>query len=482
MSGVSDIFRLIFTSNADDVIKGNEKLRKSTKETEHDLKNTRDTTQEVGVNFVKMAEAAAGAIGAIGGFEFLKAGVQNAIALNTNLKVVGENLGMTAQQLRTAQEAAKQFGGSAEEGSADARIMAQRNMMMHNKERDPAKMMAQVRAYLMAITDVDNRKLVAQSMGLSESGIRQTTQAGKSEFDAAWQTAAEISAKTNEASDKSYQTNKLGQRVGGEEDSFWNRLETLIAKPLDIFLTKLGNLIGGTGAGLGTGAIIGASTFSLPLLWKFGKKMFSKKAAKTVGKAAPEAAETAEAAEAAEAGAGVAEGAEVVGGLTLAGLAIPTAIAAVTVGAVTYDAYKIKQIIDAYSAMRKRQALAKSFNPPPSSTANSSTDFDIDSNTDEIKKMSAANGYGAPPPLGGKFGKDYDRMAGIKHARGVLEAASSMTPPTRGDISVTIEKIEITTQATDAKGIATGIAGALEEKVYTMLSFVSGQADNGQSR
>ena len=61
MSGVSDIFRLIFTSNADDVIKGNEKLRKSTKETEHDLKNTRDTTQEVGVNFVKMAEAAAGA-------------------------------------------------------------------------------------------------------------------------------------------------------------------------------------------------------------------------------------------------------------------------------------------------------------------------------------------------------------------------------------------------------------------------------------
>jgi len=542
-----DVFYLLFKSNADDVIKGNKAVEKSTKDTEQALKNTRDTTQEVGANFVKMAESVGTAIGAIGGLEILKTGVKNAIDLNTNLKVTAENLGMTAQQLRTAQEAAKQFGGTAEEGRADAIRMAQANLMTRQKERDPAKMMSTLRAYVMGMPE-ENRVPFLQQFGISSAGIRQLTKVGNGEFNAGWSTAADIAKGTNSAGDTAYAANKLANKVGGEQDSFFNRLLISISSPLDGFLKRFGDLISGTGAGAGAAEVIGGTTLAGWGASKVIKGLF--KGGKAV-KAATIAARGASAGDIMYGGAtAIAEGATAVaGGLAFLGG-----------GEILYGAKKLSDLWSPFieaqlvknmtkdlkmpakpvktgsggdlgfwmsQGYTKEQAAGIMANMQAESGGNAGSVGDggaahglfqwhekrrqaikagtgIDINTaSKADQMKAAawemkNGHtgfndayfrtlGGADQAGAYFATNFEHPANalaksISRGKSALSIASSLSSASSGPVNVKIDKIEVVTQATDANAIATGISGALENKMYTALGFIASNVDNGQSR
>ena len=70
----------------------------------------------------------------------------------------------------------------------------------------------------------------------------------------------------------------------------------------------------------------------------------------------------------------------------------------------------------------------------------------------------------------------------ITRGKNALAIASQLSPASGGTINVKIDKIDIVTAATDANAIATGISGALENKIYTALGFLASNVDNGQSR
>jgi hypothetical protein len=536
--GILDTLYLIYKSNADDVIKGNKALDKSTKETERSLKNTRDTTQEVGTNFVKMAESAAKAIGALSGFEILKSGVQSSIDLNTNLKLNAENLKMTAQQLRVAQEAAKQFGGTAEEGRSDALKMAEANYLVGSAERDPQKMMANLRNRVSGMND-RQKYFFLKSLGLSTAGIRQAGIVQNDEFAAGWKTAADIANGTDAAADKAYDTNKLAQAAKSEQDSFFNRLLVAISTPLDKFLAGLGSILGATGPVTGSAVVVGGSTLAgLGLL----------KTAKSIAKGLGIAGAGATAASAAEGT--VALGAA---GALGTGLAIGAGVVGIGYGAYKlYDSYK--KAVDNFGARFHKQPLSQAFR---NSSGNPDIDFwlsqgytkeqaagivanmqaesggtagsvgdggsahglfqwhekrrraiingtGIDINTashaDQLRaaawEMKNGNtgfndahfrSLSNAGDAGAYFATNFEHPANalaksISRGKNALSIASQLSPATSGGINVKIDRIDIITQATDANAIATGISGALENKIYTALGFLASNVDNGQNR
>jgi hypothetical protein len=476
-------FYLLFKSNADDVIKGNKAVEKSTKDTEQALKNTRDTTQEVGLNFVKMAESAASAIGAISGFEILKSGIQQAIDLNTNLKVLADNYGTTAEKLRAAGLATQLAGGDFGTGVGNAIKMAQANRAAGLASGDPEQNIRNLRRMLTGKTPTQQQGLLNQFGITDEFTRRELTTMSGGEFEANMKRANFLSKDTNKAALAAYEANKAQVGVDASQQGFFNRLLTTISGPLNRFLDRFAALIGMTGPAAGSAAVIGGTT----LAGWLGTKAITKFLGKTAGKAT-----------AGEVAAGKVAmgdwGAVDLGGATGAATAATGAAGAAAFLGGGEILYGFKKLADLWSPYIEAQIVknmtADIISKAPlyksAQTKKSSIDdpmqkaiLDIDNH---INKRSGD--LGSSDDLG-------ERIKGIKlplndhiaRAKSVLSTASQLSPaPSGGTTNVKIDKVEVVTQANNANDIATGIAGALKDEIYSALGFLSSTIDNGQVR
>lgn len=541
---ILDTFYILFKSNADDAVKGNQRYEKSNKELEHSLKDVSDQSDKVGHNFVKMAESAAGAIGAISGFEILKSGVQNAIDLNTQLKTVAENYGTTAEKLRTAGLAAQFAGGSVQGGIADALTMARANIAVRQPAGDPTDNLRRLRSRISGFDQAQKLQFL-QQFGITDQGdIRRLTQLSDKEFEADIKRAQRLSAGTNTAADKAYAANKSEVQLSGESQSFFNRLLTAISTPLNSILGIISAAIGNTGPAAGSAAVIGGSTLAGLGVLKVVKGLLGKG---SVGAAAG-------------AGEGITAG-EAVAGVAALGLA-DAAATGLAIGAgiagIGYGAYKLfgiyQKSVNDFGARFQRKPLAQSLR---NNSGNPDLDFwmaqgytkdqaagivanmqaesggkagavgdggaahglfqwhekrrqaiikatGIDINTashsDQLRaaawEMKNGNtGFNdshfrsltGADNAGAYFATNFEHPANalaksITRGKNALAIASQLSPASGGTINVKIDKIDIVTAATDANAIATGISGALENKIYTALGFLASNVDNGQSR
>lgn len=465
---ILETFYLLFKSNSEDVIKGTKAVKKSADETERSLKTVNDQTKEIGSNFVKLVESGATFLGAFTGFEILKTGVQSAIDFNTQLKLIGENAGVTAEQLRTAGIAAKLFGGTEQMGMQDAIAMAKARRQGLVQGRNPQEMMQNIRNRVSVLPLDQQQNMLEFVYGLSEAGIRQaSSNVSDEEFSRKWKQASVTARGTNEAANKAYGANAAEVDLSEETRSFFNRLLETVAPTLVSILNWLRGAVAGTGAVTGAAAIVGGTTLSGVGAVKIIKSLFS-------GGSAKVAAEV---------------GAEAAGGLSMAGLTGAGALAlgdlALIVKGAPHaweDAKALGSIVQHWIAARvKRTPLslrsnthAPSIGPALPVDAGKSVDMSMDvpsmqdllNSPDALRALDVARGASKT----------------VKNARSTLAAVSDLSPASGCTVNVHIDKIEVATQATDAAGIATGIAGALEDKIYNALSFVAANADNGQSR
>lgn len=488
---VIETFYLVFKSNSEDIVKGNKVVEKSTKDTERALKNTNDQTKSIGENFVKMVEAGATAIGTIAGFEILKGGVQTAIEMNTQLKLIGENAGVTAGQLRAAGVASQLFGGTAEMGQRDAIAMATARRKGQITGRDPAEMMKNIRDQVSVFPLDQQQNILEQVYGLSPAGVRQASSlVSDKEFATQWTKAQKDIAETNRAADTAYATNASEVDLSTETQGFFNRLLEQVAPLLRDILGKISGAVAGTGAVTGAAAVVAGET-----ALGIGAGAILKRVLTKGGGAITKVATTTAGTSGLEAGLSLGGGsfAADAAGIGLAGLA---GVGALAVGGVTeagYGLYKgygeYTKLIDnlaASFANKRRVTAAQSFKAAviaekknagltlPTGTGAVNTDIgeplpsvqDIINSPDVMKDLNRARGV----------------SKSVQNARNTLSTAADLSPTTGGGIVLNIDKIEINTQATDAAGIATGIAGALENKIYTAMGFIAANADNGQSR
>ena len=111
---VYDTFYLLFKSNSADAVKGNKQVEKSSKELKDELNKTKKEADDLGKNFVKVAENATAAFTAVFSLGAIKSGILNTATLNSNLEVQGKLLGQNVGEIKASGAAVKAAGGTVE--------------------------------------------------------------------------------------------------------------------------------------------------------------------------------------------------------------------------------------------------------------------------------------------------------------------------------------------------------------------------------
>lgn len=280
---IFNTFWLIYKSNAEDVIKGNKAVEKSTKDTERSLKSTNEEAQKLGQNFVKMVEGAATAAGAIAGFNILKTGVNDAIAFNAQLKQMSDLTGQNANTLKTMGQAAASAGGSIAGALGDIQGLTN-SFAQAGLQLGPAdQYMSALRNRVKGLsTNEKNRQL--GMAGINDPGLRWLlASSSDDEYTRRMGSAAAISATQQQVYDKSFKqigsnadlTGRKTSALGGLGATiqplldWWNKTQ---GKVLDAAGSSPASQVASAGAFVGLSALLSGGVVSgaLKLLGRFG--------------------------------------------------------------------------------------------------------------------------------------------------------------------------------------------------------------------
>lgn len=271
--GILNTFYILFKSNAEDVIKGNKAIEKSTKETERALKNTNEEAKTLGQSFVKTVEGLASVGGAIAGFNILKTGVDEATAFNAQLKVMADLTGQNAGTLKQMGQAAAAAGGSAAGALGDIQALS-------NMAAQSGKPLGPVNEYFQAVRDrlknytPNERQAALNRIGINDPGNRWLLSvASDEEYERRMGRAATISPLSQSSADAAFRKLEIESELGGAKATWYANLWDTIKNPVNSFNkwrtdVTLGASDSSGGAISGATAILGGSTVGAGALIK----------------------------------------------------------------------------------------------------------------------------------------------------------------------------------------------------------------------
>lgn len=268
---VINTFWTIFKSNADEAIKGNKAIEKSTKETAAAIKNTKDQTDDLGKSFVKMVEGAAGVAGAYAGFSIVKNGVQNAADYNAQLAITAKLTGQTAQNLKTMAQLSAEFGGSREGALADFSGFTRLAQSMGIQNGSPEQTLRAIRARLSAVPEGPNalaqRNQLLNSFNVNDQGLRMALLAPDAEFNAKFLSAQSVSKLSPEDANKALDLVEKQAHLSAAEGNLFTTIGNNLIPSINTLVDKISGLINriagndtasvGTGAGIIAGSAVG---------------------------------------------------------------------------------------------------------------------------------------------------------------------------------------------------------------------------------
>ncbi len=348
---VLDTFYILFKTNADEVKRGMDTVNKVAKETEKNLKNTNEQADTLGKTFVKMVEGGAELAGMLTAFNLVKAGVINQRDYNAQLYTTSTLYKQNAGALKEFAQAASQMGGSREGAMGDMISYAQ-TAQQRGLKYDPLQQMLTARARYQSLANspvAQAQMLTGQNAYYQDPGLQMMLKMSNKDFNALLNSTGVKAAGslTGDAAKKAFES----QAAGRELDASVGKLDTTIGTGLIPSINKLIGVMSDVTSNLGNNiatALFGVLSFigiKGLISGGLGKGIASSMLRGGVGAAAGEA--------------GVSAGG-IIGGVgagvgALATGAAVSGLAAITTGALVYDAYKIQQIINAYKAMRTRQ-------------------------------------------------------------------------------------------------------------------------------
>lgn len=257
---VLNTFWILFKSNSEDAIKANKAVEKSTKETEAALKNGKESVDKFGQSFVKMIENAAGAAGALVGFNILKNGVLTAVDFNKQLYITSQLTGQNIQMLKAMGQASRSIGGS-NEGSV-ANLTAIANQAAQNGLAfNAADYLRNVRQQVKLQTTAAGRNRVIQNAQLSDPGLQMLALLkSDKEFEDRLATATK-QVPFNDAQGKAaLDTAGKIQETAGTLGNYFTKLSEAIKPVIDGFTTLAQKVLGAAG-GSGTASVVGGAAF-----------------------------------------------------------------------------------------------------------------------------------------------------------------------------------------------------------------------------
>lgn len=556
---ILNTFWILFKSNADDVIKGNKAIEKSTKETESALKNTNEEAHKLGESFVKMVETGAAAAGAWAGFKILENGVKTATEYNTQLALMAKLTGQNAQTLKTFAQAAAEAGGTRQGALADMAGFFKLAESMGVQGAPIDKIFDAIRGRMKNMNDAQKRGFLGQA-GINDPGDRLRLMMSEADYSSTLRSAAEVTPFDQASQDKARDFTRSQEHLAGAQGDLYTTIGNKLIPAINALVDKISNLINGAAGSGGTALAAGglftalkAGEFALgagiglKLLKGAGAAVLGRGAASTAAQGAVDLGYslngTATAAGAGGAGL-MATGAVGAGGLLVGGglgyglvslfsepieraltrwqerdiKPTPTLAANFKKGGSDLDfwmgkGYSREQALGIMSNMMAEskgnpratgdggRALGLfQWHPDRRASILKNTGIDIstasyqqqleaaawemkngrpgfnDSHFRTLQDAGAAASY---------FSKRFESPADIvgqavARGRTALAMASQATPfsGTGGGNSVRIEKIEVVTQATDASGIAKD----LKEALYTSLSNLQANVDDGVAR
>ncbi len=529
---ILDTFYVLYKSNADDVVKGNQRIDKSAKETERSLKGANEQSDKLGQSFVKAVEGIASLAGAFAGFNFIKNGVMQQIDYNKQLTITTKLLGQNAETWKQIAQRSAEAGGSREGALANLQSLSQL-AYERNQTLDPEAYIGRIRNRIKGAVTVAGKNRILDAAGLTDPGLRAQAMMSDADYAASKASGSKVTL-NSEAQQNAMDANKAREALAGAEGNLFQQIGNSLIPKIDALIGQfsdfLAHISGSKSASLGVGAgIIGGSALATGL----GVRGLLGMAGRMLGLGAAAAPEISGAAFSASTfgGAGVAAA----GG---ASLAAPLAITAF-LAYLGYDKYmssvhsfgnwvrgkKSSPTSDLSFWMgkgySKEQAAAINANMMAESGGDPNSVGDggharglfqwHKSRRDEILKGSGIDvwnsskgqqleaafwemqhgstgfndkrfrGMGGASAAGSYFSNNFeypkDRLGqAIRRGQSALSLASSYQGSGGGPTNVTIDKIEIHTAATDAHEIAHHIKSAM----IGACSDVQSKVDNGR--
>jgi hypothetical protein len=273
--GILNTFYILFKSNADDVIKGNKAIEKSTKETERNLKNTNEEAKKLGENFVKSMDALATAAGAVAGFNILKNGINQAATFNAQLKIMGDLTQQNVQTLKTMGQAAANAGGSAEGALADIQGLT-------NMANASGKPLGPVNDYFQAVRNklrgrsLNEQQRALSMIGINDPGLRRLLSPGitsDQDYEGRMGRAEKISPVSQSSVDNAFNKIESDSVFRGSVATFFTRSFDKVSGLYQKSVNKMSEMILGSsestgGIVAGNAAVLGGATAGAFGLWK----------------------------------------------------------------------------------------------------------------------------------------------------------------------------------------------------------------------
>lgn len=111
MPGILDVFQIIFTSNAKEIKAGHEEVEAASKKLEHGLEGVGEAATEVGEHFLDMAKEAAGALVALAGIGMAAEEIMHTAEIADELKKTSDALEVNIEDLSAWNDAVREAGG-----------------------------------------------------------------------------------------------------------------------------------------------------------------------------------------------------------------------------------------------------------------------------------------------------------------------------------------------------------------------------------
>lgn len=244
--GVFYTFYLMFKSNSAEAVKGNKEVEKSAMAAGEATKKTNEESVKLGKAFTNAIEDATRALAAYVSYQSIKSGILNAQEFNRELGIQTRLWGQNSSQVAGYGAAVKAAGGSVQEivGWYDA--IYKQNAAIGAPTKPLGKLLDQIHNQVKGLSP-EQAQFIFDKYGISGVGTRALLSQSDGDYQKSIRSGLELANNTQKASAAAEQFGKSWDNLSSALLKFWGTVDEVILPVLSKFfdaLTEMFNYLG----------------------------------------------------------------------------------------------------------------------------------------------------------------------------------------------------------------------------------------------
>lgn len=216
-------------------------LRKQRREASSDLKDQQKVAEETGSAFTNMAEAAMKAAAAYISFQAFKSGIVNAQEFNRTLTIQTKLWGQNANEINAYGSAVKSAGGDIQGFFGWYDKIRQQNAAQGRGTLPLGQLMGHIRNQVKGLPP-EAAQMIFQQYGLGDAGAQSLLSGSDEDYAKAIAAAVELTNNTNAGSKASQEFGRSWDNLGKGLEKFWTTVNTVILPPLSALIDGITTL------------------------------------------------------------------------------------------------------------------------------------------------------------------------------------------------------------------------------------------------